>query len=88
MSSFQDLYAHAAMDRSRAMQFLAIQDIRLKAVRELKGDPKALAPMPTSVPERKIAPVVEPKTQSDMMADPRLNDILGAIPGATVVGVR
>ncbi len=35
MSSFQDLYAHAAADRGRAMQFLAIQDIRLKAIKEL-----------------------------------------------------
>lgn len=35
MSSFQDLYEHVAADRNRAMQFLAIQDIRLKAVKEL-----------------------------------------------------
>ena len=35
MSSFQDLYEHAAADRGRAMQFLAIQEIRRKAVREM-----------------------------------------------------
>ena len=35
MSSFQDLYEHAAADRGRAMQFLAIQEIRRKAVNEL-----------------------------------------------------
>lgn len=35
MSSFQDLYGHAAADRGRAMQFLAIQEIRRKAVKEL-----------------------------------------------------
>ena len=36
MSSFQDLYEHAASDRDRAMQFLAIQEIRRKAVKELE----------------------------------------------------
>ena len=35
MSSFQDLYEHAAADRGRAMQFLAIQEIRRKAVNEM-----------------------------------------------------
>ena len=35
MSSFQDLYDHAAADRGRAMQFLAIQEIRRKAVNEM-----------------------------------------------------
>lgn len=35
MSSFQDLYEHAAADRGRAMQFLAIQEIRRRAVQEL-----------------------------------------------------
>lgn len=35
MSSFQDLYEHAAADRGRAMQFLAIKEIRQRAVREL-----------------------------------------------------
>ena len=35
MSSFQDLYEHAAADRGRVMQFLAIQEIRRKAVNEL-----------------------------------------------------
>ena len=38
MSSFQDLYAHAAADRSRAMQFMAIKDIRRRAVREMLDD--------------------------------------------------
>lgn len=37
MSSFQDLYEHAAADRGRAMQFLAIQEIRRKAVNELNS---------------------------------------------------
>lgn len=37
MSSFQDLYEHAAADRGRAMQFLAIQEIRRKAVNELSS---------------------------------------------------
>ena len=36
MSSFQDLYEHAAADRDRAMQFLAIKEIRRKAVKELE----------------------------------------------------
>ena len=35
MSSFQDLYEHAAADRGRAMQFLAIKEIRQRAVKEL-----------------------------------------------------
>ena len=38
MSSFQDLYAHAAADRDRAMQFMVIQEIRRRAVREMMDD--------------------------------------------------
>ena len=38
MSSFQDLYAHAAADRSRALQFAVIKDIRRRAVREMMDD--------------------------------------------------
>lgn len=38
MSSFQDLYAHAGADRERAMQFMVIQEIRRRAVREMMDD--------------------------------------------------
>ena len=38
MSTFQDLYAHAAADRERAMQFAVIKDIRRRAVREMMED--------------------------------------------------
>lgn len=38
MSSFQDLYAHAGADRERAMQFLVIQEIRRRAIREMMDD--------------------------------------------------
>lgn len=37
MSSFQDLYELAAADKSRGMQFHAIQEIRRGAIRELKN---------------------------------------------------
>lgn len=38
MSTFQDLYAHAAENRERAMQFAVIKDIRRRAVREMMDD--------------------------------------------------
>ena len=38
MSSFQDLYAHAAANRERAMQFAVIKDIRRRAIREMMDD--------------------------------------------------
>ena len=38
MSSFQDLYAHAAENRERAMQFTVIKEIRRRAIREMMED--------------------------------------------------
>ena len=44
MSSFQDLYAHAAADRDRAIQYRVIQDIRRRAVREMLEDDVYIEP--------------------------------------------
>ena len=49
---------------------------------------KASPPPPKAPPEQRPSPVAAPKTQSEMMEDPLLNDILGTLPGATVVDVR
>ena len=38
MSTFQDLYAHAAANRDRAMQFSVIKEIRRRAIREMMDD--------------------------------------------------
>lgn len=52
-----------------------------------RSEPSA-PPPPAPVAPSAPPPAVEPKTQREMMDDPKLNDILDSIPGATVVGVR
>ena len=97
--SVRTLVEMSLIRAGRVATVASIEEL-MKAVKELKGSPAAAAPMPAQVPAQttaaepvpapgpKPASVAEPKTQSEMMEDPRLNDILDTIPGATVVDVR
>ena len=64
----------------------------MKAVESLRRaqPPAGPTPAPAAAPAPKPAPTpaAAPRSQSDMMEDPKLNDILGGVPGATVVGIR
>ena len=97
--SVRTLVEMSLIRAGRVATVASIEEL-MKAVKELKESPAAAAPMPAQVPAQttaaepvpapgpKPASVAEPKTQSEMMEDPRLNDILDTIPGATVVDVR
>ena len=66
----------------------------MKAVESLRraqppaGPTPAPAAAPAPAPAPAPTPAAAPRSQSDMMEDPKLNDILGGVPGATVVGIR
>ena len=83
--SVRTLVEMSLIRAGRVATVASIEEL-MKAVRELKDGRQVPAAEPPKAPVAQS--VVEPETQSEKMDDPRLNDILGTIPGATVVGLR
>ena len=83
--------------RASRLATTATVDELLKVVRAMKGTPAADQPAPIAAPvqtpaPKPSAPVAKPvgefESRKEMLDDPKLNDILGALPGATVVDIK
>lgn len=83
--------------RASRLATTATIDELLKVVRAMKGTPAADQPAPIAAPvqtpaPKPSAPVAKPvgefESRKEMLDDPKLNDILGALPGATVVDIK
>ena len=71
---------------SRIATVATVEEL-MKAVKAMKSEAPAAAGVPTPAEAKPVA-VKEPATRREVMDDPRLNDILGTIPGATITNMK